>query len=714
MNYGYGFGGNLPPGYTNTGYTQPQMPEAQVAGYVDAYGYGPGGGAARVGVNGLLLPPEAMAEKPHEAAQYLKLSPNEEQTYGALWAQASGGNDRAPAKSAGAVLARAENLSRPQLRMIWNIADHQHRGALGRDEFYIALRLIALSQRGAEPSVQGLRNFAGIQLIPKMSAAGTTTQGSAERPQSQTQAPPVAAQTPPVAAQAPQKGASMPHDSGSLWIISREQKQKYDKLFQDVDTARSGYINGQQAVEFFGKSGLPRPLLRHVWGLSDRTQDGRLDLQEFCNAVHLIKLLREKRLRADALPNKLDPNGLTWVRVEGEQSPAASTSVQLPQGARDITLPTKGANVSRRGPETTQGNPHMSQHFADVPPPPVVHPQRSVPAAVTVSSEEQPNVEVKQVKDQTAEVNVLPKSSSDRDVGLSASVPSRKTTAQVQSAVTLPQSDADLHTMFAQHRIDDSSKQADVSVAVKEQGAAHSAEAKIAKDDLYSEQSAPVIAVRPTEPPQAEQTKQVDTSERLTPPLQPTLQSPTMQPPTMQPTEQSTRPMPQQPPMQQPVTQQPMMQQPMMQQPPMESMEQPSPAMMQSPMMQPPMMQPPMQSMEQSTPPMMQPPMMQPPMMQMNYPGNVPQAGMPATAPQHGSFAAAAPQGNDNSDDSGDDFWGSGVQAPTGDAGFPNASAMSGFTAPAFGEALGTAPANPSANPQMKRIPSEEFDDWGF
>ncbi|KAJ8900791.1 hypothetical protein NDN08_000091 [Rhodosorus marinus] len=337
---GGGYGGGYPPGY---GQQQPfaGVPENRTVGYVEAYGYGPSGGAARVGANGLLLAPETPADKPHEGSQYLKMNPQEEAVYMQLWQRASGGNEKASAKTAGAVLSCAENLSRNQLRMIWDTADHMRKGFLKKEEFYIALRLIALAQRGAEPTVGGLRNFVGIQLIPKMNAPPQAQQ----RPQQPARSAP---SQPAPAAMVGTAGANAAQTT-SLWTVLPAQNARYQEMFAASDPADSGYVNGPRAAELFNKSGLPRQLLRQVWNLCDVTADGRLDVHEFKNAVHLIKLLREKRIRPDALPTKLDPSGLNWLRVAGEEASSDASGIHLPPTAREIEFPPKSAASTGEG-----------------------------------------------------------------------------------------------------------------------------------------------------------------------------------------------------------------------------------------------------------------------------------------------------------------------------------------------------------------------------
>lgn len=231
-----------------------------------------------------------------EAKQYIKLNPGEEVKYGEYWAQAVGDNETVGGKEAVAFLGRAAKVSKGQLRRIWDVADHQKEGSLGRDEFYIALRLVALAQRGAELSVAGLRNFSGINLIPNIA--------------------PEVKKEPAVTVTAPGNANAF------SWTVPPAVIAKYDSFFKSLDVAQTGMIDGKQGVTFFGKSGLPRPTLKRIWELADVTRDGKLSLEEFRTAMHMVSNIRNKRLTVTALPSVMDPSGPNWLRIEGQDMPA--------------------------------------------------------------------------------------------------------------------------------------------------------------------------------------------------------------------------------------------------------------------------------------------------------------------------------------------------------------------------------------------------------
>lgn len=87
------------------------------------------------------------------------------------------------------------------------------------------------------------------------------------------------------------------------WAVTKDEKKIYDDMFKAWDGFGKGYITGNQALEIFGQSGLDKPELERVWTLSDPHNKGRLNLDEFAVAMHLIY----RRLNGYPVPNQLPP-----------------------------------------------------------------------------------------------------------------------------------------------------------------------------------------------------------------------------------------------------------------------------------------------------------------------------------------------------------------------------------------------------------------------
>ncbi|KAF7452013.1 PolyA nuclease [Pyrenophora tritici-repentis] len=87
------------------------------------------------------------------------------------------------------------------------------------------------------------------------------------------------------------------------WAITKGEKKLYDDTFRAWDGMGKGYISGAQALEIFGQSGLPKPDLERVWTLADSADRGRLDLDQFAVAMHLIY----RKLNGYPIPARLPP-----------------------------------------------------------------------------------------------------------------------------------------------------------------------------------------------------------------------------------------------------------------------------------------------------------------------------------------------------------------------------------------------------------------------
>lgn len=87
------------------------------------------------------------------------------------------------------------------------------------------------------------------------------------------------------------------------WAITKDEKKIYDDLFRAWDGFRKGYIGGDTAIEIMGQSGLNRKDLERIWTLADPHNRGRLNMDEFAVAMHLIY----RALNGYPVPSRLPP-----------------------------------------------------------------------------------------------------------------------------------------------------------------------------------------------------------------------------------------------------------------------------------------------------------------------------------------------------------------------------------------------------------------------
>lgn len=318
--------------------------------------------SATRGENGLYQAPEPEGPEPHEAKPFLRLNPAEAAKYIEYWDLASDGEDTVSGAHAVSFLSRAPKVSKAQLRRVWEVADHRKEGFLDQEQFYIALRLVALAQRGAELSVAGLRNFTGIQLIPNISPPPPPPPPEPE-PSSEP-LPDSSTGT----LQAPTVGSA--GGSSFSWIITLQIAQKFDDFFNGLAANGGPLLDATAVVPFFVKSGLPKSTLRTIWQLADVTKDGKLSREEFRTAMHLVTCIRNRRITVEELPDYLDPNGLNWVRIEGEPLPEQAPVVGMPQSTPvNVSLQGEQADSASQSllstPSLGLAHPGSSQQLTD-------------------------------------------------------------------------------------------------------------------------------------------------------------------------------------------------------------------------------------------------------------------------------------------------------------------------------------------------------------
>ncbi|CAK95126.1 unnamed protein product (macronuclear) [Paramecium tetraurelia] len=142
---------------------------------------------------------------------------------------------------------QASGLNQQILKTIYEIASSNDK-IFTKDEFFAALKLIALAQDGYYPEQKLL-----TQNIPTL------------LPQIQ--------------------GYQHP-----IYDIPEEQMRKYETYFVKLDKDGNQTIKGKHAKALFSKSGLSQDKLKEIWNLCDIGEKGHLSKGEFIVAFHLVLL----------------------------------------------------------------------------------------------------------------------------------------------------------------------------------------------------------------------------------------------------------------------------------------------------------------------------------------------------------------------------------------------------------------------------------------
>eukprot|EP00735_Rhodelphis_limneticus_P009367 TRINITY_DN2712_c0_g1::TRINITY_DN2712_c0_g1_i1::g.27818::m.27818 TRINITY_DN2712_c0_g1::TRINITY_DN2712_c0_g1_i1::g.27818 ORF type:complete len:331 (+),score=40.98,sp/Q9HGL2/YHLA_SCHPO/29.18/3e-18,sp/Q9HGL2/YHLA_SCHPO/29.29/2e-08,sp/Q9HGL2/YHLA_SCHPO/33.33/7e-07,EF-hand_4/PF12763.2/8.6e-05,EF-hand_4/PF12763.2/6.5e-12,EF-hand_1/PF00036.27/1.2,EF-hand_1/PF00036.27/71,EF-hand_1/PF00036.27/6.9,EF-hand_7/PF13499.1/30,EF-hand_7/PF13499.1/1.8,EF-hand_7/PF13499.1/21,EF-hand_7/PF13499.1/97 TRINITY_DN2712_c len=224
-------------------------------------------------------------------------------------------------------------LPKQGLSKIWAISDRQRRGFLDKDGFFLALRLIAITQKGSEPSIEILGNFRGIKLIPTFEDlkdedkllqhhvalrrnSGHQVGPASASPGAMPPAMPPAAMNPAMSmsfggsdamggfgAPSPM-GAVGGMTGGDIWEVKDHERSTYHQEFKKLSNPANPFITGPQAVSYFTQ--LPKDVLGKIWVLSDVDNDRMLSAGEFVIFSHIVtRLLTQAQVVPASLPHAL-------------------------------------------------------------------------------------------------------------------------------------------------------------------------------------------------------------------------------------------------------------------------------------------------------------------------------------------------------------------------------------------------------------------------
>ncbi|XP_069498315.1 epidermal growth factor receptor substrate 15 isoform X2 [Ambystoma mexicanum] len=221
--------------------------------------------------------------------------------YEKYFRQVESGNTGKVLASDAAIFLKRSRLTDLILGKVWDLADTEGKGYLNKQEFYIALRLVACAQNGHDVSLSSLNL---VVPPPRFHDTGSPLHA----------------------------GSSAPADIP--WAVQLEEKTKYDVIFDSLIPV-NGFLSGDKVKPVLLNSKLPVDVLGRVWELSDIDHDGLLDRDEFAVAMFLVYRALEKEPVPMSLPTALVP-------------PSKRTSVSLPGALQVIPpLPSPPSKESR-------------------------------------------------------------------------------------------------------------------------------------------------------------------------------------------------------------------------------------------------------------------------------------------------------------------------------------------------------------------------------
>ena len=193
--------------------------------------------------------PASISAPVEDPTTRLTLTADDVAVYDILWTNNSGGAETLPADAA-VTFFRTSGLEIEILHNVWEEADMvEPLGELNKDEFFNAIKMIALAQVGLESSMGNLKAKAPLPFV----------QGMPDR---------------------------------SRLALSEDNFGAYSTWWADISKGATS-LDASTAVSFFQTSGLDNVVLKQVWDDSDMVEPhGELSQSEFFTACKMISLLQ--------------------------------------------------------------------------------------------------------------------------------------------------------------------------------------------------------------------------------------------------------------------------------------------------------------------------------------------------------------------------------------------------------------------------------------
>ncbi|XP_054278220.1 epidermal growth factor receptor substrate 15-like isoform X2 [Macrosteles quadrilineatus] len=273
---------------------------------------------------------------------YLLVDPNNHGSVGALDA---------------AKFLKKSGLSDGTLSKIWDLSDPNGKGYLNKPGFFVALKLVSLAQNGRDVNIANILTdvpppkMADVPAVLHnniINSVQATLSDWAVKPHEREKYDQLFDSLQPLNGVIPGnkvKGllldSKLPMDTlgkiwdladmdkdGSLdrhefvvpavppapqapWVVSAEERQRYDVMFHHADVDKDGFVSGHEIKNVFLQSGVPQQVLAHIWGLCDMKQTGKLNGEQFALAMWLISQ-----------------------KLQGKDPPPALTPEMIPPSAR--------------------------------------------------------------------------------------------------------------------------------------------------------------------------------------------------------------------------------------------------------------------------------------------------------------------------------------------------------------------------------------------
>ncbi|NP_001120100.2 epidermal growth factor receptor substrate 15 [Xenopus tropicalis] len=236
-----------------------------------------------------------------------QLPSNNNAVYEKYFHQLESGSSGKVLSSDAAFFLKRSGLADLVLGKIWDLADTDCKGHLNKQEFFVALQLVACAQNGMEVCLSSLK---AVVPPPRFDAGSPPLFGTA------------------VTTDIP-------------WAVKPDEKAKYDAIFDSLNPV-NGFLSGDKVKPVLLNSKLSVEILGRVWELSDIDHDGLLDRDEFAVAMFLVYSALEKEPVPMSLPHTLVPQSKRKVSISSASLPVIPTLPMPPSKESRQSLPPVG------------------------------------------------------------------------------------------------------------------------------------------------------------------------------------------------------------------------------------------------------------------------------------------------------------------------------------------------------------------------------------
>ncbi|XP_061895286.1 epidermal growth factor receptor substrate 15 isoform X2 [Entelurus aequoreus] len=217
-----------------------------------------------------------------------------------------------------ALFLKRSGLADLVLGKIWDLADAEGKGFLNKQQFFIAVRLVACAQNGLEVALKSLNVAVPSPRFHETNSPLLAGGAAVDLP----------------------------------WVVKPEEKLKFDAIFDSLGPL-NGMLTGDKVKPVLLNSKLPVDILGRVWELSDIDRDGMLDKEEFSVAMYLVY----RALEGESVPMTLPPPLIPLSKRKKPVIPPVMPLLPSPPSVKD-------SRASHAGSKTV---PHPSK----LAPPPV-------------------------------------------------------------------------------------------------------------------------------------------------------------------------------------------------------------------------------------------------------------------------------------------------------------------------------------------------------